>query len=80
MTRGFQIWSQNLNLAIFEPIFGQKMAGKWLKTGFYQFSTFLAKKRSNVVRFNPRQCRGELVQPPPMSFSGMAAKQLSGPR
>ena len=36
MTRGFQIWSQNLNRTTFDPLLAQKRS----KTGFCQYSTF----------------------------------------
>ena len=45
MTRGFQIWPQNLNRTIVDPLLAKKRS----KTRFCQFSTFLAK---NVFLFS----------------------------
>ena len=42
----------NLNRTTFHPIFGQKVAQKWSKTGYCRFSTvFWPRRGRNVVRF-----------------------------
>ena len=50
--RGFQIWSQNSNRAIFDPLFGQKTVEIWQIWQFCQvlvaFDVFLAKKEGQM--------------------------------
>ena len=55
MTRGFQIWSQNSNRIIFDPIFGQKTVKNppyWVFCHFW--TVFRPKKGSNIIRFEFR--------------------------
>ena len=45
MTRGFQIWSQNLNRTTFDPLFGPEMAENGQNPVFDYFVPFLGQKR-----------------------------------
>ena len=48
--QGFQIWSQNWSLIIFDPF--KKSVQNWQNTRFYQFSTvFWPNKGSNIIWF-----------------------------
>ena len=47
MMRGFQIWSQNLNLISFDPF----LAKNWQNTQFCHSYIFWPKRGSNVTRF-----------------------------
>ena len=40
MMRGFQLWPQNLNRVIFDPLFGQKRYKKCQMSDFDDFGTF----------------------------------------
>ena len=50
--RGFQIWSQNWNRMIFDPLFGHKAIENCPNPVFWQFSTVLwPRSGSNVIWF-----------------------------
>ena len=48
MTGGFQIWPQNLNRKIFDPLFGQKPVENWISP--VSTVLFVPQMGSNVVR------------------------------
>ena len=53
MMSEFQIWSQNSNRTIFEPLFDQKTVENWQNTRFGLFLVFGPKMVTNVVFSTP---------------------------